>query len=137
MYKIQLKLIASSFLFALLSCCIISCKKDKADQQPTEQTSLLPKDILSFEFHNSDNSNLNTDYNTSFAGNAITGVLPLGTNLSALKADYTTSKNVVVTVNGQVQTSRVSVNDFRQPVVYTVKAEDGSTKNYTVTITTK
>jgi hypothetical protein len=136
MCRTHLKLIATSFLFVLIICSAISCKKDK-DQQSKEQTSTIPKDIISFEFHSSDNSNLSTDYNTSFAGDAITGVLPLGTNLSALKADFTTSKNVVILVNGQVQTSRVTANDFRQPVVYTVKAEDGSTKNYTVTITTR
>lgn len=137
MYKTQLKLIVSSFLFVSLSCSIISCKKDKPDEQPTEQTKSSQKEILSFEILKSDNSSLTTDYNTSFAGNAITATLPLGTNLSALKIDFTVSKNAVAMVNGQVQTSRVSANDFRQPVVYTVKAEDGSTKNYTVTITTK
>jgi hypothetical protein len=33
------------------------------------------------------------------------------------------------------QISSMSPNDFTQPVIYTVKAADGSTLNYTVSVT--
>ncbi|WP_204353245.1 DUF5018 domain-containing protein [Pedobacter yulinensis] len=123
-------------LIATLSCSVSGCKKDQPNEQP-EQTRSSQKDILTFEFFKADNSNLTADYNTLQTGNTIAATLPSGTNLSALKAAFTVSKNAVVLVNGQLQTSQVSVNNFTQPVIYTVKAEDGSTKNYTVTITTR
>jgi hypothetical protein len=32
------------------------------------------------------------------------------------------------------QISSVTTNNFTNPVIYTIKAEDGTTKNYTVTV---
>ncbi|RVU01205.1 hypothetical protein EOD41_04360 [Mucilaginibacter limnophilus] len=137
MYKIKSKLIINSLLIATLSCLVSGCKKDHPNEQQTEQTKSSQKDILTFEFFKADNSNLIADYNTLQTDNTITATLPSGTNLNALKAAFTVSKKAVVMVSGQLQTSQVSVNDFTKPVIYTVKAEDGSTKSYTVTITTK
>jgi ABC-type uncharacterized transport system auxiliary subunit len=128
MDKIKPKLIISSLLIATLICSLAGCKKDQPKEQPTEQTKSSQKDILTFEFFKTDNSSLVTDYNTSQSGNTITATLPSGTNLTTLKAAFTVSKNAVVMVNGQLQTSQVSANDFTQPVIYTVKAEDGSKK---------
>jgi hypothetical protein len=137
MHQIKTRLITSSLLIAILSCSVAGCKKDHRNEQQTEETKSSQKDILTFEFFKTDNSSLVTDYNTSQSGNSITATLASGTNLTALKAAFTVSKNAVVMVSGQVQTSQVSANDFTRPVIYTVKAEDGSTKNYPVTITTK
>lgn len=39
-------------------------------------------------------------------------------------------------INGQEQTSGVTINDFAQPVVYTIKSLQGVEKNYTVKFTT-
>lgn len=41
-----------------------------------------------------------------------------------------------VYVNGVEQTSSVTINDFSQPVVYTVKAAEGNEKTYTVKVST-
>jgi type IV secretory pathway TrbF-like protein len=64
----------------------------------------------------------------------ITISVPAGTNVSALVASFiSTGKSVAVA--GVRQTSGVTANNFTNPVVYTVTAENGSSANYTVTVT--
>ena len=64
----------------------------------------------------------------------IHAVIPLGSSLTALVATFTHSLLSEVTVGGTVQTSGTSANDFTNPVVYLVTAEDGTTSTYTVTV---
>jgi len=80
---------------------------------------------------------------TSFSLNGTTGVItgtdialtmPFGTAVSSLIATYITTGSSV-TVSGVTQNNGVSANNFTSPVIYTVHAEDGSTQNYTVTVT--
>lgn len=80
---------------------------------------------------------------TSFSLNGTTGVItgsnisvtmPYGTNVSSLIATYLTTGSSV-TVGGVTQNNGVTANSFSNQVVYTVIAADGSTKNYTVTVT--
>lgn len=59
-------------------------------------------------------------------------ILPLGTNLKALIAEFEASGSV--TVNGVPQTSGVTANDFTGPVVYVITLPDGTTQSYTVNI---
>ncbi|WP_462281485.1 T9SS type A sorting domain-containing protein [Salinivirga cyanobacteriivorans] len=62
-------------------------------------------------------------------------VMPMGTDLSALVADFTLSVGATASVEGEVQESGVTVNDFTNPVVYTITAQDGSTTaDWTVTV---
>jgi hypothetical protein len=83
----------------------------------------------------------------SFAGrdSAISGVIeqsahtiavtmPFGTSVRALVATFTTTGSAVK-VGGVSQASGVTANDFSAPVVYTVTAADGSTQDYTATVT--
>ncbi len=69
-------------------------------------------------------------------GNSITVTLPAGTSdFTRLKADFEiTSDKAIVTVDGAVQTSGSSRNDFSDPVSYTVTAEDESATTYMVTV---
>src|SRR5579863_3795309 len=60
--------------------------------------------------------------------------VPFGTNVKSLIATFTTSGQSV-TVNGVKQVSGTTPNDFTNPVTYTVTAADGTTQNYTVTVT--
>ena len=64
----------------------------------------------------------------------ITVTMPYGTNKTALTASFITTGESV-TVDTALQTSGVTPNDFTNPVTYTVHAADGSTQNYTVTVT--
>jgi len=60
---------------------------------------------------------------------------PGDTDFTKLRAMFETSSELaVVTVNGVVQVSDGSRNDFTDPVEYVVTAEDESTRTYTVTV---
>lgn len=53
--------------------------------------------------------------------------MPTGTNLNGLIAAFALSDNAIARINGIVQTSSVTPNDFSIPVVYEVTAMDDST----------
>jgi len=56
-----------------------------------------------------------------------------GTDVSNLKAYFeTVEKDATVLINGVVQQSNVTENDFTEPVVYTVRSKSGAEKKYTV-----
>jgi len=67
-------------------------------------------------------------------GTQITVALPSNINPSNLVATFAHSANSSVAVAGTAQQSGVSINDFTNSVIYRVTAEDGSTKDFTVTI---
>lgn len=62
--------------------------------------------------------------------------VPVGTNVTALVAVFTVSDGASVTVGSVAQVSGTTANDFTNPVIYTVTANDGSTKTYTVIVPT-
>jgi hypothetical protein len=81
----------------------------------------------------------------SFVLPAVTGVVnesaktiavtvPVGTNLTALVATFSTT-GTGVKVGTTVQTSTATSNNFTNPVAYIVTAADASTATYTVTVT--
>jgi hypothetical protein len=59
---------------------------------------------------------------------------PYGTSVTSLIATFT-STGANVLIGSTAQTSGVTVNDFTNPVTYTVVAQDGSTADYKVTVT--
>jgi hypothetical protein len=59
-----------------------------------------------------------------------------GTDLTSLKAAFTLSAGASASVNGVVQQSGVTANNYNNALTYTVTAEDGSTKDYTVIVRT-
>ncbi len=88
-------------------------------------------DLLSFNF-------VSPTGKVSTSGNTITVSLPVGTNasvLSSLVATFTSSAKSTVKIGSTLQTSGQTSNNFTSPLTYTVTAEDGSTKDYTVTVT--
>jgi hypothetical protein len=64
---------------------------------------------------------------------AISVVVPRGTDISSLVAVFTTS-GVRVSVDDTEQLSGVTINDFSEPVTYTVTAQDDSTASYLVSV---
>ncbi|MFA6508582.1 MAG: chitobiase/beta-hexosaminidase C-terminal domain-containing protein, partial [Treponemataceae bacterium] len=60
--------------------------------------------------------------------------VPYGTSLNLLIANFATSGSAV-TVNGVVQTSGTTSNNFSAPVTYRVTAADSTTQDYIVTVT--
>jgi len=67
------------------------------------------------------------------AGQILTGNTPNPLNSLNLIARFETSGTV--TINGQVQQSGVTVNDFSAPVEYNISASDGTSLTYTVKLT--
>jgi hypothetical protein len=61
-------------------------------------------------------------------------MVPHGTDLSSLVAAFSTT-GICVSVDDTEQTSGVTINDFTEPLLYAVSAEDGSTAAYRVSVT--
>ena len=68
-------------------------------------------------------------------GKTVSVSLPVGTSVTALAATFTLSDGASAKVGQVVQVNGQTPNDFTNPVVYEVIAADGSTQNYTVTVT--
>jgi hypothetical protein len=60
--------------------------------------------------------------------------VPYGTELNGLKAVFRSSDYSTVMVGKTEQKSGVTENNFAEPVKYTVVAQDGSTREYIVTV---
>ena len=84
-----------------------------------------------------------TSFKFNFISPAVTGVItgtqikltvPAGTNVQSLVASFRVSDKAIVKVNGIKQVSSTSANDFTNSIVYMVIAEDGTFKNYFVTV---
>ena len=92
------------------------------------------KDITAFAFLSAKNPGLSADAIGTINGPNITVTLPPGsTGKTALIATFsTTGKNVKIGTKAQI--SGQTIDDFTNPVVYTVTAQDNSTKMYTVTV---
>jgi len=80
----------------------------------------------------------------SFAKPAVTGVVgvdnvtlsvPNNTDVTKLVATFKSSPKSTVSINSVNQVSATTSNDFSDTLVYTVTAEDGSTKDYNVIVT--
>ncbi len=92
------------------------------------------KQITSFMFRSSDNPALASDITGLIAEKTIELVLPYGSSPADLAA-YFVASGISVTVNGAVQKPGLTRNNFSQPLTYRVEAEDGTTREYTVTAT--
>lgn len=67
--------------------------------------------------------------------NAVAITVPYATNVTALVATFTLSSNATAAVQGIPQVSGTTANDFTAPLTYVVTAQDGTTQNWTVTVT--
>jgi hypothetical protein len=93
------------------------------------------KSLVSFRFLQKDNPSLPSDITATIneSNRAVHLAVPTGVNLQTLVANFE-STGVDVTVNGASQTSSETVNNFTNTVMYQVRAEDGSTQRYGVTV---
>ncbi|OGG99118.1 MAG: hypothetical protein A2600_04915 [Candidatus Lambdaproteobacteria bacterium RIFOXYD1_FULL_56_27] len=93
------------------------------------------KAFTAFSFTSATNSGLSSNVTGLISGGGnISLTVPYGTTVTALKASFTTTGSSV-TVGGTAQTSGVTTQDFTSPVTYKVTAADGTSQNYTVTVT--
>jgi hypothetical protein len=92
-----------------------------------------PRAIITFSFTAEGNSSLSVDVTATISGTSITATVPTGTTVTALVATFTTNGESVK-VGGTFQVSGTTANNFSSSVTYTVNAVDGSTRDYTVTV---
>ncbi len=120
------------FIFYMLLAVLlnISCKK----QSPVEEIKKSEKELLSFYLDKNNNQNyLSQTIIGLIDGNEIKITLSADVDASALVATFTHSGEKVFIGSIQQETG-VTVNDFTKTVIYTVVAEDGSKKDYTLNI---
>ncbi|MBO9657638.1 MAG: PQQ-like beta-propeller repeat protein, partial [Chitinophagaceae bacterium] len=85
------------------------------------------KEIVSFSFKKTDNPSLPEDVHGTIRNDSILVTLPFGTTVKALKP--------TVLINGQdVSPANLSSQDFTEPIAYTVRAEDRSSRIYTAVV---
>ena len=109
--------ILSIFLLLIIA---LSCSKDDVKSSEAK--------ILSFSIKGlTENFSINSD-------NTVTTKVDSDKDLNNLTAVFTISEGATLFVSTKVQSSGYSKNDFNSSVVYTVKAEDGTQSNYTVSI---
>ena len=107
---------------------LLGASAQSSQPPPSANTLSSNKDITAFSF-----PTLTPPVTANIAGNAITAIVSSSTNVSSLVATFTTN-GTKVEVNQTQQTSGVTANNFTNPVIYVVTAEDGTTKNYSVTL---
>ena len=114
----------------------LSCSKENGStiDEPLKSSA---KTLLSFDFTISDNSGLTEECIGNFSGSTVSISVPFGTTTTTLKASFTSSPKSTVKIGSTLQQSKTTPNDFTNPQVYIVVAEDGTTQNYTVTVTKK
>jgi hypothetical protein len=87
------------------------------------------KEITAFSFQN-----LTPVVNGVFKNDTIYLLVPGNTDVTDLVATFTSSAFAKVTVNGVIQKSGITVNDYFDPLTYKVTAYDSTTRNYTVVV---
>ena len=90
------------------------------------RASIDAKAILAFRF-------LSPSVSGFILGNQISIYVPSGTNLTSLIAEIFTNGDSV-NINGIVQQTGITANDFRIPKTYTVVAADGSIQDFQVSV---
>lgn len=102
-----------------------------------DSTLPAPKQLISFSILKGDNQGkIANDVEASIQESVITLSLDKYDNLKSLVAIFEYNGKSV-TVNGVEQESGITSNDYSQPLVFTVEAEDGSKQQYTVEVTLK
>ena len=104
------------------------------DEEPSISST---KELLNFSILKSDNQGkVANDVEASIQGSVITLPLDKYDDLKSLIAVFEYNGKSI-TIDGVEQESGVTSNDYSEPLVFTVEAEDGSKQQYTVEIALK
>lgn len=96
---------------------------------------MYAKGIESFMFIIKDAQGTVKEYPGTITGDEISVNLPVEVDVTDLKASFTTDNpRTIVQVGSVVQESGLSEQDFTNPITYKVKAEDKSTRSYSVRV---
>lgn len=134
-------MIRNIYAILVLLCTVLpACRKEDAQQLTSEPIAdtVVPsaKEILSFTFEAKNNpQQLIRDVVCHVYEDHISGCIPYLSSNKALVATFNTN-GTSVTVNGIVQQTGITSNDFSRPLTFTVKAADNTTKDYTLQLFT-
>lgn len=115
----------TAVLILLTSLIFTACDDDSVAEKTSSPNS---KTLISFSFSNPQSAATINEFTKK-----VSITVPFGTDLTNLVADFSIIGKSI-TVNGAAQTSGKSSNNFTNPVVYTIYAENGSSVSYTVTV---
>jgi hypothetical protein len=91
-------------------------------------------DFLFYAFESENNPELGQDYIAEINGTQITVDLPVISSAENLVASFVLSDEANTFINGDLQQSGITPNDFTEMVIYSVEAENGDLKNYTIDV---
>lgn len=119
---------------------LVNCsKKDSSVGNTTTPVPVKSNEakLTTFVFKKQNNTSLNQDYLGIIdeTNKKVTFNFPSFSQVTNLVASFAISEKATAKVGSTNQQSEVTPNIFTSPVVYTIVAEDGTTQNYTVTIT--
>ena len=115
-------------LYFVLFSLFISCSENREDELSSVSQ------LESFTFHPEFNTELEAVTTGTISNLGITVSIPYGVSADGLIASFEYS-GASVKIGSTEQISGVTENDFSDPVVYSVIAEDGTKTDYTVTVT--
>ena len=123
--KKSLAVIIAAILTFVISCSNKGSNTLSPPPPPVFQNS--SKDINSFIFTAANNTGLPADISGNVKADSILVTVPYNTNVTNLMP--------TITISGvSVTPASLSTQNFSSPVSYTVKAQDGTTKKYTVVV---
>jgi hypothetical protein len=95
------------------------------------------KEVTSYKFEAAKNVALASDVIGIIDSGAYTIALtvPYGTDLTALVATFELSTSAAAKIGINAQVSGTTANNFTNPITYTVKAKNGSARDWVVTVT--
>lgn len=113
----------------------VSGKKQRSYSVVVKKPEQPTNDFSAFYFTEPEMSRYTVTINTNTCEISNRTAIPYVINLTALKPFFSTfEEDAVVTVNGVLQESGVTANDFTGPVKYRIRGRDGSEKEYTVNL---
>jgi|GEM_PF-687706 len=128
-----MKRINLMLLFGLLVIGLINCSGDNGSGSNYPRFQGDDNEIIQFSLPASKNGDIPADVSGTVSGDTISLVVPHSVVRTSLVAEFVTNSNRVE-VNGILQESGVTPNDFSNPVVYNVFAENGEMRTYTVDV---
>jgi len=128
MKKISITALMLILLFVIMNC---GGGGGSSDQYPRFSSS--DNEMVNFIFPASKNSALTGDVIGVIADSVITLEVPHSTDVTSLVAEFTTN-STHVEVNGVIQSSGVTSNDFSNSVEYTVVADNGNKRVYSIAV---
>jgi len=146
MFKSAKKVFAAAACMSLLLVCFASCNQPNGGktQKPTEQSKSSEKKLMEFKFEKANNADAGLKVDVIGIVNeekkTVEIEVPSGTDKTKLKATFKISDKAKLFIGTVEQKSGETVNDFSNitdGVKLTVKAEDGTTQEYTVRVSTE